>query len=246
MNNLIIKDLCVDIDEREILKDINLEFCKGQIIAIMGPNGNGKSTLLKSIVKHYKTTITKGDILIDNESILDIDTDEIIKKGIFYAPQHSQEIDGVKFIDFLKAMVNARRKDPIPFMELFKKTEEYLKELNLDRNILNRFLNVGFSGGEKKKCEILQMLLCDPEFVILDEIDSGLDIDSLYDVTSILKKWHNNSKTIIIISHQEKIYEILKPHVVHVIQDGKVTLTGDELLVKKINTDGYSWIKKEK
>ncbi|MGL4616971.1 MAG: Fe-S cluster assembly ATPase SufC [Mycoplasmoidaceae bacterium] len=242
MSKIEINNLSISINEKIILKDVNLNINKGDIIAIVGPNGNGKSTLLKSIMNHYSVNKERGDILIDGESTTEMEPNEIVKKGLFFAPQNSEEIPGVLMIDFLKSIVNANREKPIKISELFSNVENILKDLNLDRSILKRFVNHGFSGGEKKKSEILQMKLLNPECILLDEIDSGLDVDSIKLVIRELKKIANNDKTLVIVSHQQKIFDIIKPNKVIVIIDGKIIKEGDYSLLQKINSEGYEWL----
>ena len=242
MPKIQINNLSISINEKKILNNINLEINKGDVIAIVGPNGNGKSTLLKSIMNHYSVEKESGDILIDGESTNEMEPNEIMKKGIFFAPQNSEEIPGVLMIDFLKAIVNANRDTPIKMAELFKNIEAILKDLNLDRSILKRFVNHGFSGGEKKKSEILQMKLLNPECILLDEIDSGLDVDSIKLVINELKKIVDGEKSLIIVSHQQKIFDVIKPNKVIVIMDGKIIKEGDYSLLEKINNEGYEWL----
>lgn len=242
MPKIQINNLSISINEKKILNNINLEINKGDVIAIVGPNGNGKSTLLKSIMNHYSVEKESGDILIDGESTNEMEPNEIMKKGIFFAPQNSEEIPGVLMIDFLKAIVNANRDTPIKMAELFKNIEAILKDLNLDRSILKRFVNHGFSGGEKKKSEILQMKLLNPKCILLDEIDSGLDVDSIKLVINELKKIVDGEKSLIIVSHQQKIFDVIKPNKVIVIMDGKIIKEGDYSLLEKINNEGYEWL----
>ncbi len=239
---LSIKNLSVDINEKHVLKDISFNLDKGEVIAILGPNGHGKSTIFKSIFNHYIIKKTSGQILFNDKDITNLTPDEISKLGIFLAPQISEEIPGVTMIDFLKLTINSHREQPIQLMELFKKTETYLKELNLDRSILERHVNLGFSGGEKKKSEILQMLLLDPQLLLLDEIDSGLDVDSLNIIINKIKEWQTPEKSIIITSHNEKILTYIKPSKVIVIIDGEIKKIGSYELVEKINSEGYGWI----
>ncbi len=242
MPKIQINNLSISINEKKILNNINLEINKGDVIAIVGPNGNGKSTLLKSIMNHYSVEKESGDILIDGVSTNEMEPNEIMKNGIFFAPQNSEEIPGVLMIDFLKAIVNANRDTPIKMAELFKNIEAILKDLNLDRSILKRFVNHGFSGGEKKKSEILQMKLLNPECILLDEIDSGLDVDSIKLVINELKKIVDGEKSLIIVSHQQKIFDVIKPNKVIVIMDGKIIKEGDYSLLEKINNEGYEWL----
>ncbi|MGL5246391.1 MAG: Fe-S cluster assembly ATPase SufC [Mycoplasmoidaceae bacterium] len=242
MTKIEINNLSISINEKMILRDINIKVNKGDVIAIVGPNGNGKSTLLKSIMNHYSVNKESGDILINGESTNEMEPNEIMKKGLFFAPQNSEEIPGVLMIDFLKAIVNANRETPIKMAELFRKIETILEDLNLDRSILKRFVNHGFSGGEKKKSEILQMKLLNPECILLDEIDSGLDVDSIKLVINELKKIINHEKSLIIVSHQQKIFDVIKPNKVIVIMDGKIIREGDYSLLQKINNEGYEWL----
>lgn len=242
MPKIQINNLSISINEKKILNNINLEINKGDVIAIVGPNGNGKSTLLKSIMNHYSVEKESGDILIDGVSTNEMEPNEIMKKGIFFAPQNSEEIPGVLMIDFLKAIVNANRDTPIKMAELFRNIEAILKDLNLDRSILKRFVNHGFSGGEKKKSEILQMKLLNPKCILLDEIDSGLDVDSIKLVINELKKIVDGEKSLIIVSHQQKIFDVIKPNKVIVIMGGKIIKEGDYSLLEKINNEGYEWL----
>lgn len=242
MPKIQINNLSISINEKKILNNINLEINKGDVIAIVGPNGNGKSTLLKSIMNHYSVEKEGGDILIDGISTNKMEPNEIMKKGIFFAPQNSEEIPGVLMIDFLKAIVNANRDTPIKMAELFRNIEAILKDLNLDRSILKRFVNHGFSGGEKKKSEILQMKLLNPKCILLDEIDSGLDVDSIKLVINELKKIVDGEKSLIIVSHQQKIFDVIKPNKVIVIMGGKIIKEGDYSLLEKINNEGYEWL----
>lgn len=243
MQKITIKDLHVSVGEKEILKGINLEFEKGKVIALLGPNGHGKSTLIKSIMHHYSIDITKGNIMFDKINTNELETDEIARLGVFVAPQHSEEIPGVPTIEFLKAAINSRQEKNIGFSDLFFKVEKNLKALNLDRSMLERFVNYGFSGGEKKKFEILQMNLIDSDFIFLDEIDSGLDVDSLKMVIDQINANRKLNKGIVIISHHEKLFDSIKPDKVFVIMDGLVKKEGDYELLKKIHQQGYDWIK---
>lgn len=245
MKKLAINNLNVSINSKEILKDINVSFEQGEIVAVIGPNGHGKSTFLKALTHHYLTEITKGNILIDDVDIAEWETDEISRNGLFLAPQHSEEIPGVLMIDYLKAIINARRKTKISLVEFYKLLEENLKSLKIDRQMLQRFVNYGFSGGEKKKFEILQMKLINPDFVMLDEIDSGLDVDSLKIVINQINGWHNPQRTLLIVSHHENLFKEIKPTKVIVIYEGKIAKIGDCSILEKVYKDGYSWISKE-
>lgn len=245
MKKLTIKNLHTSINDKKILKDINLEINAGDIIAVVGPNGHGKSTLVKVLTHHYMTEITKGNILIDDQDIEEWETDEISRAGLFLAPQTSEEIPGVLMIDFLKTIINVRRDTKISLPELYKLIQTNIKSLEMNNDLLHRFVNQGFSGGEKKKCEILQMKLSNPDFVMLDEIDSGLDVDSLRIVVREIKNWFNKNKALIIISHHEKLFKEIIPTKVIVVYNGRIAKQGGFDILERIYKEGYSWVAKE-
>ncbi len=238
-----VKNLHVAVDNKEILKGINVKFYAGKIHAIMGPNGNGKSTLLSAIMGHPRYEITKGDILYKGKSLLDWSVDERSRAGIFLAMQYPQEISGVTNSDFLKAALNARRESAINFYDFFNQLKKQVDNLKMDPKLSHRFLNEGFSGGEKKRNEILQMKLLNPEVALFDEIDSGLDVDALRLVGQQINASIDNKFCGIIISHYQRIFEIVKPDFVHILIDGKIVENGDYSLINKIDSEGYSFLK---
>jgi len=243
MSILKIKDLHVNVGEKEILKGLNLEIKTGEIHAIMGPNGNGKSTLLSAIMGHPKYTITNGSIFLDNEDVLAMSVDERARAGIFLGMQYPQEIPGVTNSDFLKAAVNARLEKPISLFKFIRTLDKNIEELHMDENLAHRYLNEGFSGGEKKRNEILQMKLLKPKFALLDEIDSGLDVDALKVVSDAINSMRSEEFGCIMVSHYERLFELVKPDYVHVLVKGQIVMSGGYELVEKIDREGYEWIK---
>ena len=242
-----IKDLQVSINENEILKDLNLTINKGEIHAIMGPNGSGKSTFSKVLAGHPAYSVLNGEILFKGSSILDIDPEERSHLGIFLAFQYPIEIPGVSNEDFLRLAYNSKQKfydepevDPIEFLGIIN---EKLQLVNMSPLFLSRNVNEGFSGGEKKRNEILQMILLDSELSILDETDSGLDIDALKIVSTGINKFMNKDKSIILITHYQRLLDYINPTYVHVMQDGKIIKTGSAELAKELESKGYEWLK---
>lgn len=246
MNTLIIKDLHVSVENKEILKGLNLEVHEGEIHAIMGPNGNGKSTLLQTIMGHPKYKVTKGSITFNGEDVLSMSVDERAKKGLFLAMQYPQEISGVTNSDFLRAAINARREDNVSLFKFIKAIETNIKKLKMKDDLAHRFVNDGFSGGEKKRNEILQMMMLEPKIAMLDEIDSGLDVDAIKLVSDAINELAaKNPMGLLVVSHYERFFTMIKPTHAHVIVDGRVVVEGDNELVVKIDTDGYDWLYKE-
>lgn len=248
MSVLSIKDLHVAIGDKEILKGINLTINTGETHALMGPNGNGKSTLLGTIMGHPKYKVTQGTITLDGEDVLSMSVDERSRKGLFLGMQYPQEIPGVTNSDFLRSAMNARREKPLSLYQFIKAMDHATEDLEMDGNLAHRYLNEGFSGGEKKRNEILQMKLLEPKFALLDEIDSGLDVDALRIVADNINEMRETKKEdfgIVMVSHYERLYELVKPTHVHVLVDGNIVVEGGFELIEKINNEGYEWVKKE-
>lgn len=248
MSVLSIKDLHVVIGDKEILKGINLTINTGETHALMGPNGNGKSTLLGTIMGHPKYKVTQGTITLDGEDVLSMSVDERSRKGLFLGMQYPQEIPGVTNSDFLRSAMNARREKPLSLYQFIKAMDHATEDLEMDSNLAHRYLNEGFSGGEKKRNEILQMELLEPKFALLDEIDSGLDVDALRIVADNINEMRETKKEdfgLVMVSHYERLYELVKPTHVHVLVDGNIVVEGGFELIEKINNEGYEWVKKE-
>ena len=239
-----IKDLHVNADEKEILKGLNLTINKGEIHVIMGPNGAGKSTLANVILNNPEYTKTRGTIEFEGKNINSLSADKIAKKGIFMSFQSPEEIPGISTMNFLKVAKNKVTGKPVKIFEFKKEVEEYMEELNMNPKLINRNLNVGFSGGEKKKNEILQMLVLNPKLAILDETDSGLDVDAVRTVSKGIKMYKSKENAVLIITHNMKILSELKVDYVHVLINGKIVTTGTDKLVKEIEKDGFAKYKK--
>lgn len=245
MSTLKIQNLHVSIDDKEILKGVDLEVRTGEVHALMGPNGNGKSTLLSSIMGHPKYIVTEGSIMLDDQNVLEMEVDQRSRAGLFLGMQYPQEIPGVTNSDFLKAAINARREKPISLFQFIRTLEKNIAELEMNENLAHRYLNEGFSGGEKKRNEILQMKLLDPKFALLDEIDSGLDVDALRVVAKAINSMRSDDFGCIMVSHYQRMFELVKPTHVHVLVNGRIILSGGYELIEKIDEQGYDWIKEE-
>ena len=247
MSVLEIKDLHVAIDDKEILKGVNLEMKTGEIHAIMGPNGTGKSTLSAAIMGTPNYEVTKGEILFDGKNILDLEVDERARLGLFLAMQYPSEIPGISNAEFMRAAINARRgeDEKISVMQFLKKLDKKMQLLNMPEEMAERYLNEGFSGGEKKRNEILQLLMIEPTFAILDEIDSGLDIDALKVVAKGINEMRGEEFGALIITHYQRLLNYIVPDVVHIMMDGRVVLTGDAELAKRLEAEGYAGISAE-
>ena len=237
-----IKDLCVKVKEKEILKNFDIEIPDGEIHVIMGPNGVGKSTLSKVIMGDPNYTVTKGSIYYNDVDITSMEVDKRAKMGIFMAMQNPITIDGIKNSEFLKTALSTIEDRNISIFEFIKMMDKSTKELEMDSNMLHRSINKGFSGGEKKKNEILQMKILKPSFLILDELDSGLDVDSLKvvcdNINEYLKEYPNTS--VLIITHYSRILEYIKPNYVHAFIDGNIVKTGNLDFAYEIEKNGYS------
>ena len=243
MNTLKIEDLYVSVGEKQILKGLSLEVRQGEIHAIMGPNGNGKSTLLAAIMGHPAYHVDAGKITFNDEDVLAMTTDERSRKGLFLAMQYPKEIAGVTNSDFLRAAINARLEKNISLFKFIKEMEGNISALKMKEDLAHRFVNDGFSGGEKKRNEILQMMMLKPKLAMLDEIDSGLDVDAIKLVSdAILKLKEESDLGLMVVSHYERFFTLVKPTHSHVIVDGRIVVEGDDELVYKIDEDGYDWL----
>ena len=253
MATLEIKNLHVEVKDEEkkaykkILKGVTLTMHTGEIHAIMGPNGTGKSTLSETIMGNPKYRVTEGQILLNGENVLDMAVDERARKGLFLAMQYPAEVPGVTNAEFLRAAINARRPkdDPIPVMDFIKELNKNMALLDMNDSMTERYLNQGFSGGEKKRNEILQMLMIKPTFGILDEIDSGLDIDALRVVSRGVNAMRGDNFGALMITHYQRLLNYIVPDVVHVMMDGRVVKDGGPDLAKKLEQEGYAGLRDE-
>ena len=239
-----IKDLYVNAGKKQILKGLNLTINKGEVHVIMGPNGAGKSTLANCIFNNPEYTKISGKIDFEGENINDLSTDKIAKKGIFMSFQSPEEIPGISCLNFLKTAKNKIQEKPVIIFEFKDTVKKYVEELNMNPKLIDRNLNVGFSGGEKKKNEILQMLVLNPKLSILDETDSGLDVDAIRTVSKGMEMYKSSENAVLIITHNMRILENLKVDFVHILVDGKIVKTGNADLAKEIEQEGYEKYKK--
>ncbi len=236
-----IKNLKVKAYDKQILNGVNLTIKSGEVHAIMGPNGTGKSTLASAIMGNPKYEVTEGEILLNGENILDLEVDERARKGVFLAMQYPAEVPGVTNSNFIKSAVNATREKKLSVTEFLKELDKAVEVLKVRKDLPHRYLNDGFSGGEKKRNEILQMLMLKPKIAVLDEIDSGLDIDALKVVGEAISKARNEDTAILIITHYQRILDYINPTYVHIMIDGKIAKTGGLELINKIETKGYDF-----
>ena len=239
-----IKDLYANAGEKEILKGLNLTINKGEVHVIMGPNGAGKSTLANVILNNAEYQKISGDIFLDGENINNLTTDKIAKKGVFMSFQSPEEIPGISTVNFLKEAKKNIDGKPIKVFAFKDDVKKYMEELNMNPKLADRNLNVGFSGGEKKKNEILQLLVLNPKIAILDETDSGLDVDAVKTVSKGIDMYKNDENAVLVITHNMRILENLKVDFVHVLVDGKIVTTGGEEIIKDIEENGFSKYKK--
>lgn len=246
-STLEIKDLHVSIEDKEILKGVNLTINTDEIHAIMGPNGTGKSTLSSAIMGHPSYEVTKGEVLLDGVNILELEVDERAKAGLFSAMQYPSEITGVTNADFMRSAINAKREEGqgINLMQFIKKLDKNMDFLDIDKDMAQRYLNEGFSGGEKKRNEILQLMMLEPKFAILDEIDSGLDIDALKVVSKGINQMRGENFGALMITHYQRLLNYITPDKVHVMYAGKVVKSGGPELAKRLEEEGYEWVKEE-
>src|SRR5690606_31186076 len=242
-----IKNLHVSIEDKEILKGVDLTIKGGEIHAIMGPNGTGKSTLASALMGHPKYEVTEGSVTLDGEDVLEMEVDERARAGMFLAMQYPSEIPGVTNSDFLRSAINARREeeDQISLIKFIRQMEKKMKELEMNPEFAHRYLNEGFSGGEKKRNEILQMMLLDPKLVILDEIDSGLDIDALRIVAEGVNAMRSEERGFLIITHYQRLLDYITPDHVHVMMQGRIVKSGGPELAQRLEKEGYDWVKEE-
>jgi Fe-S cluster assembly ATP-binding protein len=254
---LVVKDLHVSVEGKEILKGLSLEVRKGEVHAIMGPNGSGKSTFANTLMGHPKYEVTQGDILFKGESVLEMETDARARAGLFMAFQYPVAIPGLTFGSFLRAAINARiapsagedgqmpKKKGIAPKEFRALMHEKMALLKMDEKFATRYLNDGFSGGEKKRAEILQMAMLKPEIAIMDETDSGLDIDALRVVSEGVNTLSGPDMGVVVITHYNRILNYIKPHRVHIMMDGSIHRSGGPELALELESRGYDWVREE-
>ena len=242
---LVIKNLHAKVEDKEILKGVNLTIKTGEIHAIMGPNGTGKSTLSSVIMGQPKYTVTGGDIKLNDESILELAVDERARRGIFLAYQYPAEVPGVTNSDFIRSAMKATTGKDVPLFSFIRGYDKAIKDLKMREDLAHRYLNEGFSGGEKKRNEILQMKILKPKFAILDEIDSGLDVDALRIVGENVNNMKSDTFGALVITHYQRLLDYIKTTHVHIMINGKIVRSGGNELITKVDNEGYDWIKAE-
>jgi Fe-S cluster assembly ATP-binding protein len=240
-----IQNLHATVEDLEILKGVNLQIKSGEFHVIMGPNGTGKSTLSSVIMGHPKYEVTEGEITLDDKDVLEMEVDERAREGLFLAMQYPAEVPGVTNSDFIRTAMQSRSGQSVPLYKFIKQFDQAINKLQMRDDLPHRYLNDGFSGGEKKRNEILQMLMLEPKFAILDEIDSGLDVDALRIVGEAVNSMRGESFGCLLITHYQRILDYIKPDFVHVMMQGRIVKSGGPELMEKIDTDGYEWIKQE-
>src|SRR5215212_2519384 len=247
MSSLVIQDLHASIGEKEIVKGVSLTINSGEVHAVMGPNGTGKSTLAKVVAGHPDYTVTSGDVLINGVSILEQEADERSRAGVFLAFQYPSEIPGVSIANFLRAAQQARmgEGEELDATAYYKRLYSRMDMLKIDRKFTSRAVNDGFSGGEKKRCEILQMAMIEPKFALMDETDSGLDIDALRIVADGVNTLRGPNLGVLMITHYQRLLNYIVPDYVHVMWDGRIVKSGDKSLALELEAKGYDWVKKE-
>ena len=241
-----IKNLKVSINEKEILKGLNLDIKEGEVHALMGVNGAGKSTLVKTLSAHYDCIVNEGSLTYKKKNLLDLDVSQRANEGIFMSFQNPIEVPGVNNSYFLKTAINEKRKaqdeKEIDSLEFLKLIKEETNKFNIDRKLLQRDLNDGFSGGEKKRNELIQLLLLKPDLIMLDEIDSGLDVDAIKVVAKVINSMLDGKRSILMITHYDRLLELIKPDFVHILSDGKIVKTGDYSLALELDKNGFNGI----
>ncbi len=240
-----IENLHAEIDGQEILRGLDLEIKQGEIHAIMGPNGSGKSTLSNVLMGHPRYEVTDGAVTFFGEDVFELEADERAKLGMFLAFQYPSEVPGVSVANFLRTAVNSVREKPLTPMEMYKLIQEKMRFLQMDPKFAERYLNEGFSGGEKKRNEILQMLMLDPKLAIMDETDSGLDIDALQVVSKGVNALRGPEFSALIITHYNRILRYIEPDQIHVMLDGRIVTSGDKELALQLEEKGYDWVRQE-
>ena len=240
-----IENLRVEIDGQEILKGLDLEVGKGEIHAIMGPNGSGKSTLANVLMGHPRYEITDGSVTFEDEDVLELEPDERAKMGMFLAFQYPSEVPGVSVANFLRTAVNSVREEELSPMEMYRLLQEKMAIMQMDPKFAERYLNEGFSGGEKKRNEILQMLMLEPRLAIMDETDSGLDIDALQVVARGVNEMRGPEFSAVLITHYQRILRYIEPDRVHVMLDGRIVTSGGKELAEALEEKGYDWVRQE-